>query len=70
MSGSSGNTSAGSQGGRAPRNGNSDITSRRGPDAPSAKDDTGAESSARGTRTGRADSERSDPDAEEDAEEA
>ena len=64
MSGSSGNTSGGATGGRTPRNANSDVTARHGSDAASAKDDTGAETSARSTKTGRNDSERSDPDQE------
>lgn len=64
MSGSSGNTSSGTEGGRTPRNGNSDVTARHGAHGDAARDDTGAEASARGTRTGRNDSKPADPDVE------
>jgi hypothetical protein len=63
MSGSSGNTSAGTQGGRTPRSDNADIVERHGHgrDADRATD-TDASTAARGTRTGRNDSVPADPD--------
>ncbi len=65
MSGSRGNTSAGTKGGRTPRDGNHDLTARHGDDLAHGvrhSDATDAESSARGTRTGEQDSPRHDPD--------
>ena len=64
MSGSSGNTSAGSKGGRTPRAENADIVERHGHgrDAADRASDTDASTAARGTRTGRNDSEPADPD--------
>jgi hypothetical protein len=65
MSGSPGNTSAGTKGGRSPRDGNHDLTARHGDDPEHGirhSDATDAESSARGTRTGEQDSDRHDPD--------
>jgi uncharacterized protein with PIN domain len=65
MSGSPGNTSAGTKGGRTPRDDNHDITARHGDDLAHGvrhSDATDAEASARGTRTGEQDSNRQDPD--------
>lgn len=65
MSGSTGNTSAGTKGGRTPRDGNHDLTARHGDDLEHGvrhSDATDAEASARGTRTGEQDSQRHDPD--------
>jgi hypothetical protein len=65
MSGSPGSSSTGTTGGRSPRDGNHDLTARHGDDPAHGvrhSDDTGAEASARGTRTGEADSDRHDPD--------
>jgi len=68
MSGSSGNTSAGTQGGRAPRHGNDDVAARHRQGGPQQEQGGSAEESARGTITGRNDSRRADPDtAGEDA---
>ena len=63
MSGSSGNTGAGSKGGRPPRADNADVVERHGHgrDADRATD-TDASTAARGTRTGRSDSRPADPD--------
>ena len=62
MSGSSGNTSAGSKGGRTPRGGNEDITERHGRPGGRHDGDTDASTAARPTQTGQQDSEPSDPD--------
>ncbi len=65
MSGSPGNTSSGTKGGRAPRDANHDVTARHGDDLAHGvrnSDATDAEASARGTRTGEQDSDRHDPD--------
>jgi uncharacterized protein with PIN domain len=65
MSGSPGNTSAGTKGGRTPRDGNHDLTARHGDDLAHGvrhSDDTGASTSARPTESGEADTRRQDPD--------
>ncbi len=63
MSGSPGNTSAGSQGGRTPRDKNADVTARHGHGGGEHAGDTDASTAARATRTGGNDSRAADPDA-------
>lgn len=65
MSGSPGSSSSGTEGGRGPRDANHDLTARHGDDAERGlrhSDAADAEASARGSRTGEADSDRHDPD--------
>lgn len=62
MSGSPGNTSGGTQGGRSPRHGNDDVTARHNQKGPQQVQGGSAEESARGTVTGRNDSRQADPD--------
>jgi hypothetical protein len=62
MSGSSGNTNTGTKGGRAPRQGNDDVSARHRQTGPQKVMRGGQEESARGTVTGRNDSRLEDPD--------
>ncbi len=65
MSGSPGNTSTGTKGGRPAKDATHDITARHGDDLAHGvrhSPDTGASTSARPTQTGEHDSERHDPD--------
>ncbi len=65
MSGSPGNTSSGTKGGRPAKDATHDITARHGDDLAHGvrhSPDTGASTSARPTQTGEHDSERHDPD--------
>ena len=62
MSGSSGNTNAGTKGGRAPRHGNDDVSARHNQGGPQQAQGGSPEESARGTVTGRNDSREADPD--------
>lgn len=62
MSGSPGNTSAGTQGGRTPRNANADIVERHHGPGERHSGDTDATTHARPTQTGEQDSKRADPD--------
>lgn len=66
MSGSSGNTSAGTQGGRTPRGGDQTLTARHGRDLPEGAQQADATDAARRTRTGRDDSDHLDTDAPHD----
>jgi hypothetical protein len=73
MSGSSGNTNAGnsnlgSQGGRAPRHGNENVTARHDERGPQQAKGGSAEEAARGTVTGRNDSRLADADQPEEKE--
>jgi hypothetical protein len=62
MSGSSGNTNTGTQGGRSPRHGNDDVSARHNQGGPQQVQGGSPEESARGTVTGRNDSTLADPD--------
>jgi hypothetical protein len=68
MSGSSGNTSAGSKGGRSPRAENQDIIARHGHGAEQRSGDTDATTHARGKSDGGNDARTADPDAPTDEE--
>ena len=65
MSGSPGNTSGGTQGGRTPRGRNEDVVARHGRGGAEATPNPDASTAARATRTGRNDSAHADPDAPE-----
>ena len=62
MSGSPGSSSAGTQGGRTPRNDNADIVERHGRPGGRNTGGTDAESSARPPLSGERDSRAADPD--------
>ena len=62
MSGSPGNSSAGTQGGRTPRNENADVVERHGRPGGRHSGDTDAETHARPTLTGERDSRAADSD--------
>ena len=62
MSGSPGNTSSGTEGGRSPRNKNADIVERHDRDGGRHAGGTDASTSARPTQTGERDSKPADPD--------
>lgn len=62
MSGSPGSSSAGSTGGRSPRNDNADVTERHDRGGGRHAGGTDASTSARGTQTGERDSSTPDPD--------
>jgi hypothetical protein len=62
MSGSPGNTGAGAQGGRTPRNQNADLVDRHGRPGGRHTGGTDASTDARATQTGERDAKRADPD--------
>ena len=62
MSGSPGNTSAGTQGGRSPRNENADLVERHDRGGGRHAGGTDASTSARPTQTGERDPKPADPD--------
>ena len=62
MSGSAGNTSSGTKGGRSPRNDNADLVERHDRGGGRHAGDTDASTSARKTQTGERDSKPADPD--------
>jgi hypothetical protein len=70
MSGSPGNTSAGNQGGRTPRNANADIVERHGRPGGRHSGGTDASTDARATQTGEQDSKQADPDRPDQSDES
>jgi hypothetical protein len=68
MSGSPGSSSAGTKGGRTPRNENADLVERHDRDGGRHAGGTDASTSARPTQTGERDSHRADPDRPEENE--
>ncbi len=62
MSGSPGSSSAGTQGGRTPRNDNAELVERHDRGGGRHAGDTDATTSARPTQTGERDANRADPD--------
>ena len=69
MSGSSGNTSAGTKGGRSARAGNGDVVARHTDPAGRHGQGTDAETHARPSLTGGNDSRHADPDAKKSGKE-